>query len=58
MFDGETLVTHADEASRPELKVKQTRRIAFEGPTRIVMIPTSGLSGDQHGMQVVWEKVG
>src|SRR5690242_14192876 len=48
-FDGETLVTRADDASRPELIVEQVRRIRFESPNRIVAIPVSGVPGGGSG---------
>lgn len=56
-FDGTELVTQADDASRPELVVDQIRRIHFESPTRMVMIPVSGVPG-QSGIEVVWERIG
>ena len=56
-FDGEVLVTKADDASRPELIVEQVRRVRFDGPNRIMVVPTSGMLG-YNGINVVWERVG
>lgn len=56
-FDGEVLVTKADDASKPELIVEQVRRVRFDSPNRITVVPTSGLPG-YNGINVVWERVG
>ena len=56
-FDGEVLVTKADDASKPELIVEQVRRVRFEGPNGIIVVPTSGMLG-YNGINVVWERVG
>ena len=56
-FDGEVLVTRADDASKPELIVEQVRRIRFESPTRMVALPVSGVPG-QGGIEFVWERIG
>jgi Lipocalin-like domain len=56
-FDGEVLVTKADDASKPELIVEQVRRVRFDGPNRIMVVPTSGMLG-YNGINVVWERVG
>ncbi len=56
-FDGEVLVTRADDASKPELIVEQVRRVRFESPTRLVAIPVSGVPG-QAGIELVWERIG
>jgi hypothetical protein len=55
-FDGEVLVTKADDASRPELIVEQVRKVRFDGPDRIMVVPTSGLPG-YNGMNTVWERL-
>jgi Lipocalin-like domain len=55
-FDGAKLITWVDDASKPELIVKQVRRIRFESETRMVAVPVSGLPG-QSGIEVVWERV-
>ena len=56
-FDGEALVTKADDASKPELIVEQVRRVRFDGPNRIMVIPTSGMRS-YNGISVVWERIG
>jgi len=56
-FDGEVLVTRADDASKPQLIVEQVRRMRFESPTRLVAIPISGVPG-RSGMELVWERIG
>jgi Lipocalin-like domain len=56
-FDGEVLVTNADDASKSELIVEQVRRVRFDGPNRIMVVPTSGMLG-YNGINVVWERVG
>jgi hypothetical protein len=55
-FDGEMLVTHTDDASKPELIVEQVRRIRFESPTRVVAIPVSGIPGGS-GIELTWERL-
>ena len=55
-FDGVELITQADDASKPELIVEQVRRIRFEGETRMIAVPVSGLPG-QAGVELVWERV-
>jgi hypothetical protein len=56
-FDGELLITKADDASRPELIVEQVRRVQFDGHNRIRVVPTSGVPG-YNGVNTVWERVG
>ena len=56
-FDGEVLVTKADDASRPELIVEQVRKVRFDGPNRMTVVPTSGMPG-YSGVNVVWERIG
>lgn len=56
-FDGEVLVTRAEDASRPELVAEQVRKVRFDGPNRITVIPISGVPG-YSGVNVVWERVG
>jgi hypothetical protein len=55
-FDGEVLITKADDASKPELIAEQVRRVQFDGPNRFTAIPVSGIPGHS-GMSVVWEVV-
>jgi hypothetical protein len=56
-FDGEVLVTKADDASKSELIVEQVRKVRFDGPNRFVAIPVLGIPG-YSGINVVWERVG
>lgn len=55
-FDGEVLVTKTDDASRPELIVEQVRKVRFDGPDRIMIVPTSGRAG-YNGTRTVWERL-
>jgi hypothetical protein len=55
-FDGEVLVANADDASRPELIVEQVRRVRFEGPNRMMVVPTSGVPG-YNGINIMWERL-
>ncbi len=57
-FDGRELVTHADDASKPELIVEQIRRVRFESPARIAIAPVSGVFGGQKGIEIVRERSG
>ena len=57
-FDGETLVTRVDGASSPDGYADQVRRIAFQGPNRIVVVPLSRVLGRSSGLELVWERVG
>jgi hypothetical protein len=34
-----------DDASRPELIVDQERRVRFDGPNRMMVVPVSGAAG-------------
>jgi hypothetical protein len=56
-FDGVELITQADDASKPELIVDQVHRIHFEGESRFVAVPVSGLPG-QSGTEFVWARIG
>ena|SRR4051794_3266259 len=55
-FDGQTLVTHVDGASRPEAFGDQVRQVTFEGPNRVVLRPPPTASGAQQ--ELTWERVG
>jgi hypothetical protein len=59
-FDGVELITHADDASKPELIVEQVRHVRFESPTRIVVVPVSGVPGlsIRSGIELVWQRLG
>src|ERR1700730_10883882 len=41
-FDGEVLITKADDASRPELIVDQVRKVLFDGPNRFTAVWQEG----------------
>jgi hypothetical protein len=56
-FDGEVLVTNADDASKLDLIVEQVRKVRFDAPNRITVVPTSGMLG-YNGINFVWERVG
>jgi hypothetical protein len=55
-FDGNTLITHVDGASRPEAYEVQVRQVRFEGPDRVVLLPPPSSSGVRQ--EVTWERVG
>ena len=55
-FDGQTLVTHVDGASRPEAYGDQVRRATFEGPNRVVLLPPLSSLGAQQ--ELTWERIG
>jgi len=56
-LDGDIFVTHPDDASRPELIVDQVRRVEFDGPNRMTVVPVSGVPG-YGGIDFVWERIG
>jgi hypothetical protein len=57
-FDGEKLVTRVDGASSPDGYADQVRRIVFESPDRIVVVPLSRILDRASGLQLVWERIG
>lgn len=57
-FGGETLVTRVDGASSTDGFADQVRRIAFQGPNRIVVMPLSRVLGRSSGLELIWERVG
>lgn len=57
-FDGETLVTRVDGASSPDGFADQVRRITFQGPNRIMVVPLSRVLGHSSGLELIWERVG
>ncbi len=57
-FDGEKLVTRVDGVSSPDGYADQIRRIAFEGPDRIVVVPLSRILNRGSGLQLIWERIG
>ena len=56
-MDGDIFVTHPDDASRSELLVDQVRRVQFDGPNRMTVVPVSGVPG-YGGIDFVWERIG
>lgn len=56
-FDGTTLHTVADDASRPDMVTDHARNMHFETPTRLVVTPKTSLLGKASGLTFVWEKV-
>lgn len=56
-FDGTTLHTVADDASRPDMVKDHIRDMRFETPTRLVVTPKTSLLGKPSGLTFVWEKV-
>ena len=57
-FDGEQLVTRVDAASRPDGFEDQVRRIKFQGPNRMVIVPLSRVLDRSSGLELTWERVG
>lgn len=57
-FDGETLITRVDGASSPDGFADQVRRITFQGPDRIVVVPLSRVLDRSSGLELVWERIG
>ena len=57
-FDGEKLVTRVDGASSPEGYIDQIRRIVFETPNRIVVVPLSRILDRAAGLKLTWERIG
>src|SRR3954447_1406527 len=55
-FDGKTLVTHVDGASRPEAYGDQVRQVRFEGPDLVVLSPPPSAAGLQQ--ELTWKRVG
>ena len=52
-----TAITPRPMAESISIIVEQVRRVRFDGPNRIMVVPTSGMLG-YNGIDVVWEKVG
>ena len=53
-FDGKTLITHVDGASRPEAYGDQVRQVRFEGLNRVVLFPPPSSGVRQ---ELTWERV-
>ena len=57
-FDGEKLVTRVDGASSPEGLADQARRITFQAPNRMLVVPLSRVLGRSSGLELTWERIG
>jgi len=58
VFDGEKLVTRVDGASNPDGFTDQVRRIVFQAPNRMLVVPLSRVLGRNSGLELTWERVG
>jgi hypothetical protein len=56
-WDGTTLSTVADAASKPDMVTEHVRDMRFEGPTRLVVTPKTSLLGRTAGLTFVWERL-
>lgn len=56
-WDGATLSTTADAASKPDMLAEHVRSMRFETPTRLIVTPKTGLLGRAAGLTFVWERV-
>ncbi|MDO9714207.1 lipocalin-like domain-containing protein [Paracraurococcus lichenis] len=56
-WDGTTLSTVADAASKPDMVTEHVRDMHFDGPTRLVVTPKTSLLGRTAGLTFVWERV-
>ena len=56
-FDGTTLFTTADDASRPDLVTDHVRDMRFESEKRLVVTPKTSLLGRAAGLTFVWDRV-
>lgn len=56
-WDGTTLSTVADAASKPDMLTEHVRDMRFEGPARLVVTPKTSLLGRAAGLTFVWERV-
>jgi len=57
VFDGEKLVTRVDGASSPDGFADQVRRVTFETPNRILVVPLSRVLDRSSGLQLIWDRV-
>jgi hypothetical protein len=58
VFDGDKLVTRVDGASSPDGFADQVRRVTFQTPSRILVVPLSRVLDRSSGLQLIWERVG
>lgn len=56
-FDGERLVTRVDGASSPAGFADQIRKVSFDGPDRIVLVPLTPVLNHSSGLQLTWERI-
>ena len=56
-WDGSTLSTIADAASKPDMLTEHIREMRFEGPSRLVVTPKTKLLGKVTGLTFIWERV-
>ena len=56
-WDGTTLSTVADAASRPDMVTQHVRDMRFDGPRRLVVTPKTSLLGRVAGLTFIWELV-
>ena len=56
-WDGSTLSTIADAASKPDLVAGHVRDMRFESPSRLVVTPKTSLLGRAGGLTFIWERV-
>ena len=56
-WDGTTLSTVADAASRPDMVTQHVRDMRFDGPRRLVVTPKTSLLGRAAGLTFIWELV-
>ena len=57
VFDGDKLVTRVDGASSPEGFADQVRRVTFQTPSRILVVPLSRVLNRSSGLQLIWDRV-
>lgn len=58
VFDGEKIVTRVDGASSPDGFTDQVRRITFQTPNRMLVVPLSRVLGRSSGLELIWERIG
>jgi hypothetical protein len=56
-WDGTTLSTVADAASKPEMLTEHVRDMRFESPNRLIVTPKTSLLGRAAGLTFVWDRV-
>ncbi len=56
-WDGTTLTTVADAASRPDMLTEHVRDMRFEDPTHLLVTPRTSLLGRATGLTFVWARV-